>query len=274
MSSKPLVVITGASGGIGAELATLHAVDGWDVVMVNRSTERSLPIIDGIAAEVPGSSVEVVEADLSDHDSITDAAAALRERGHIDRFINNAGVLVGERIMSGHGVEMHAQVNTLAPYLFGRLLQPVMEGGMVALVTTSGISRAKALAVDELADPTTFTKLFGPYVQSKLAATVIMDAFARQYPDTTFRSVEPGAVKTAMTSGDGMPRWLVPIRNLFFSSPEKGARKLYDALNATGDEYPNGVYVQAGKPRPLPADANDTVVRDALLAWCREATGV
>ncbi|MEM9564502.1 MAG: SDR family NAD(P)-dependent oxidoreductase [Actinomycetota bacterium] len=274
MSSKPLVVITGASGGIGAALATRHAADGWDIVMVNRSVARSRSVVDGITAQVPDASIEVVEADLADHDSITAAAGTLRERGHIDRFINNAGVLLGERMTSGHGVEMHVQVNTLAPYLFGRLLHPVMEGGTMALVSTSGISRAKALVVDELADPPTFTKLFGPYVQSKLAATTIMNAFARQYPATTFRSVEPGAVKTPMTSGDGMPRWLVPIRNLVFASPEKGAGKLYDAINATGPDYPNGTYVQGGKPRPLPADAGDPAVQDALLAWCNEVTGV
>ncbi len=274
MSSNPLVVITGASSGIGAALARLHADDGWDVVMVNRSMERSRPVVDGIIAEAPGSSVEVVEADLADHDSITAAATTLRQRGQIDRFVNNAGVLMGERVSSRHGVEMHAQVNTLAPYLFGRLLHPVIEGGTMALVTTGGISQAKSLAVDELADPPTFKKLFGPYVQSKLAATAIMNAFAHQYPAITFRSVEPGAVKTPMTRGAGMPRWLVPIRNLFFASPEKGARKVYDGIGATGPDYPNGTYVQGGKPRPLPAGASDPAVEDALLAWCRETTGV
>lgn len=272
MSSNPLVVITGASGDIGAALAELHAVDGWDVVMVNRSVERSRPVVDAIVGRVPGASVEVVAADLADHDSITEAAATLQARGHIDRFINNAGVLLGERVTSAHGIEMHAQVNTLAPYLFGRLLRPVMDGGTVALVSTSGIDRAKAVAVDELADPPTFKKLFGPYVQSKLAATAIMSAFAREHPTTTYRSVEPGAVKTSMTSGDGMPRWLVPIRNLFFSSPEQGARKLYDSIAATG--HPNGAYLRSGKLRPLPADAGDPAVQATLLEWCREATGV
>ncbi|MEM9745924.1 MAG: SDR family NAD(P)-dependent oxidoreductase [Actinomycetota bacterium] len=269
-----LVVITGASSGIGAALATLHAADGWTVVMVNRSVERSQPVIDTITREVPGASVDVVQADLADHDSITTAATSLRERGHIDRFVNNAGVLMGERVDSKHGVEMSAQVNTLAPYLFGRLLSPVMEGGTYALVTTGGISRAKTLNVDELADPPTFKKLFGPYVQSKTAATAIMSAFAREYPGVTFRSVEPGAVKTPMTSGDGMPGWLVPLRNLFFSTPEKGAKKVYDAINATGPAFPNGTYVQGGKPRELPSVASDPAVQDALLAWGREMTGV
>ncbi|MEM7342114.1 MAG: SDR family NAD(P)-dependent oxidoreductase [Actinomycetota bacterium] len=274
MSSNPLVAITGASSGIGAALAALHAADGWDVIMVNRSVERSQPVVDQITAAAPDVRVDVVQADLADHASIQRAADQLGERGRLDRFVNNAGVLMGEKVMSDHGVEMHAQVNTLAPYLFGRLLAPAMEGGTVALVSTGGISQAKTLAVDELQDPATFKKLFGPYVQSKLAATAIMDAFAREYPEVTFRSTEPGAVKTPMTSGDGMPGWLVPLRNLFFASPEKGARKVYDAINATGAAFPSGVYVQGGKPKALPADAGDPAVQDALLAWCREATGV
>lgn len=269
-----LVVITGASSGIGAALAKLHASDGWHVVMINRSVVRSQPVIDGIVGEVPGASIEVIEADLADHDSIAKAADAVRELGHVDRFVNNAGVLLGDKVVSEHGVEMHAQVNALAPYLFGRLLHPVMEGGTFAVVTSNGIRRATTLAVDELADPPNFKKLTGPYVQSKLAATAIMSAFARDYPSITFRSVEPGAVKTPMTSGEGMPRWLVPVRNLFFASPEKGARRLYDALNATGAGLANGAFVLNGKPRPVPGDAADPSVQDALLSWCRDVTGV
>ncbi|MEM8618831.1 MAG: SDR family NAD(P)-dependent oxidoreductase [Actinomycetota bacterium] len=271
MNSARTVAITGASSGIGAALARLHAVDGWNVVMVNRSVERSQPVIDGIRADHPDASIDVVQADVADHESIGAAATELRDRGQLDRFINNAGVLMGEKVMSAHDVEMHAQVNTLAPYLFGRFLSPVMEGGLMATVSTSGIANAKSLELDQLADPDTFKKLFGSYVQSKLAATALMNAFVDEYPGVNYRSVEPGAVKTPMTSGDGMPRWLVPIRNLVFATPEKGAAKLYDALNG---DYPNGAYVQKGTARPFPAGVDDPAAQEALLAWCRDHTGV
>ncbi|MEM8902384.1 MAG: SDR family NAD(P)-dependent oxidoreductase [Actinomycetota bacterium] len=263
-------MITGASSGIGAALAEMHARDGWDVVMVNRSAESSRPAVEQIVSTHPDVDVDVVEADLADHDAIARAAEELRSLGSVDRFVNNAGVLLGERVMSRHGVEMHAQVNTLAPYLFGRLVAPSMTGGLMAVITTSGIDRAKTLAVDELADPPTFKKLFGPYVQSKLAASALMPALAREYPEVTFRSAEPGAVKTPMTSGDGMPGWLVPIRNLFFSTPEKGAERIYEALDA---EAPNGSYMRKGKPRAVPGDAGSQAVQEALVEWCRATTG-
>ncbi len=268
------MVITGANSGIGAELAVLHARHGDDIIMVNRSIERSRVVVERIENESPTVRVEVVQADLDDHDSIAAASAQLRERGHIDLFYNNAGVLLGEIKKSKHGIEMHAEVNTVAPYLFARHLHSVLEGGTVLTVSTGGINNTGNLRVDDLASPTKFKKLVGPYSQSKLAAAALMSAFANEYPATMFRSGEPGAVKTPMTSGEGMPKLLVPIRNLMFSTPDKGAARLHDA--ATNPKYstPNGAFVLKGKIKPLPGGAGDLAVQAALLAWCRDVTGI
>ena len=274
MSDRRLAVITGASSGIGAELAALHAREGWDVVMVNRSAERSRPVIDEIRSESPAASIDVVTADLADHDSIATAAAALDERGPIDLFYNNAGVLLAGIEMSKYGIEMHAQVNTIAPYLFTMLLQPALKGSTVLTVSTSAINNTGPLRVDELAHPPTFKKLLGPYAQSKLAASTLMAAFAPQYPDTTFRSGEPGAVKTKMTTGDAMPKLLVPARNLFFSTPAKAAARVHDAATNTDFDTVDGAFIQKGKVKALPASATDPDVQQALLHWCREVTGV
>lgn len=274
MSDHSLAVITGASSGIGAELAALHARRGWDVVMVNRSVERSQPVLDKIRAESPDVSIDVVQADLADHDSIAAASSGLVERGHIDVFYNNAGVLLGGIEKSKYGVEMHAQVNTIAPYLFGRLLAPVLDGATVLTVSTGAINNTGELRVAELADPPSFKKLVGPYAQSKLAASALMAAFAKEYPATIFRTGEPGAVKTKMTTGDAMPRLLVPVRNLFFSTPDKAAERIYDtAINPALDGV-NGAFVMKGKIKQLPKSALDPEVQSELLAWCHEVTGV
>ncbi len=274
MTGRRVAAITGASGGIGSELAALHARLGWDVLMVNRSVERSRPVVDRIREEYPGVEVDVIQADLADHDSIEAAAGRLNQFQHIDIFYNNAGVLLGEHVDSKYGVEMHAQVNTIAPYLFGRLLQPSLAGSTMLTVSTGGISQPKTLSVKELAEPSEFKKLVGPYFHSKLAAAALMDAFAQEYPDTIFVSVEPGAVKTEMTSGEGMPRLLVPVRNLFFSSPEKAARRIYDGAVDPGLAGHSGAFTKKGKIREVPAAAADPAVQAELLAWCRETTGV
>lgn len=274
MTGRRTAVITGASSGIGAELAALHARNGWDVVMINRSAERSQPVIDKITAESPDVSIDVITADLADHDSITAAATELNERGHIDLFYNNAGVLLAGIEKSKHGIEMHAQVNTIAPYLFGRLLQPVVEGATVLTVSTGAVNNTGDLRVGELANPPSFKKLVGPYAQSKLAASALMVAFAEQYPATTFRTAEPGAVKTKMTTGDAMPKLLVPIRNLLFSTPDKAAKRLHDAATDPAFDAVNGAFIIKGKVQALPANATDRAVQTELLDWCRDATGV
>ncbi len=274
MKPDQRVVITGANSGIGAELAVLHAKRGDDIVMVNRSVERSRPVIDRIEHESPTVRVDVVRADLDDHDSIVAASQQLRGRGPIDIFYNNAGVLLGKPEMSRHGIEMHAEVNTVAPYLFVRLLHDVLKGGTVLTVSTGAVDNTGELDVAGLASPRTFKRLIGPYAQSKLAATALMAAFAREYPTIGFRTGEPGAVKTPMTAGEGMPKLLIPIRNLMFSAPDKAAARLHDV--ATNPEYahPNGAFVLKGKIKALPGGAADPDVQASLLAWCHDVTGV
>jgi NAD(P)-dependent dehydrogenase (short-subunit alcohol dehydrogenase family) len=273
-SERPVVAITGASSGVGAALAALHAREGWDVIMINRSVTRSAEAVQRIHDESPDAAVEVVEADLADLDSITAAADTLRERGHIDLFYNNAGVLVGTPTSTPHGVELSAQVHIVAPYLLTRLLHRSLVGSTVVTVVTGGVMQAKPLVASELSAPPTFARLIGPYTQTKLGATALMAAFAREYPGTTFRSVEPGAVKTPMTRGEGMPPWLKPIRNLFFSSPEKAALRVYEDATNPLFASANGALVLNRKLKTLPHNSGDPEVQAELLAWCTAITGV
>lgn len=92
-------------------------------------------------------------------------------------------------------IELHAQVNVLAPYLRTRLLAPSLTASTVVGVSTGGIFRAGPLRVDQLADPAEVRKLT-TYAHSKLAAAALLHAFAGREGATTFTSADPGAVKT------------------------------------------------------------------------------
>ena len=65
-------------------------------------------------------------------------------------------------------------------------------------------------------------------------------------------NVTPGPNKTKMTSGSGMPMWLLPIRNLFFSKPTKGASFLYDATFNEKFVDQTGVFIQKNKIYSFP----------------------
>jgi short-subunit dehydrogenase len=85
------VLITGASSGIGRELARLFASDGADLVLIARSEGRLRELADELAAKY-GAVAQVVPADLSRAASPGEIAQALTQRHiEVDVLVNNAG---------------------------------------------------------------------------------------------------------------------------------------------------------------------------------------
>jgi short-subunit dehydrogenase len=90
-SSRPIALVTGASSGIGLELATAAAADGHDVVLVARRADRLESIAKGLEQEY-GIRATVLAADLSDPDSPGWLVTELERRSlAIDVLVNNAG---------------------------------------------------------------------------------------------------------------------------------------------------------------------------------------
>ena len=65
------------------------------------------------------------------------------------------------------------------------------------------------------------------------------------------RHVNPGANRTGMTSGEGMPWWLVPLRPLLFSAPTKGATLLYQAAFDESHGRATGQYFDEKRVREV-----------------------
>ena len=90
-TTRPVVVLTGASSGIGHATALAFAKDGADLVLAARGREA----LDTVAAECKsaGAQVLVVPTDVADADAVKALAAAAIERfGGIDVWVNNAGI--------------------------------------------------------------------------------------------------------------------------------------------------------------------------------------
>lgn len=83
MSAMPRALVTGASSGIGLELARLLAADGYHVILAARSTGR----LEALAAELPDASV--VTADLGTPDGV---ATLIEAAPDLDVLVNNAGL--------------------------------------------------------------------------------------------------------------------------------------------------------------------------------------
>jgi short-subunit dehydrogenase len=79
---KPVVLITGASSGIGRSIAGVFAANGFDVFGTSRNPHRTEPIL----------GVELIALDVTDAASVTAAVTTVVQRaGRIDILVNNAG---------------------------------------------------------------------------------------------------------------------------------------------------------------------------------------
>ena len=96
------ILITGASSGLGAEMARQFADRGYDLALCARRTERLEELRADLLDRHPGRRIEVRALDVNDHDRVfevfRDFAATL---GHLDRIVINAGVGTGAPLGTG-----------------------------------------------------------------------------------------------------------------------------------------------------------------------------
>ncbi|HEX3952339.1 MAG TPA: SDR family oxidoreductase [Stellaceae bacterium] len=128
-STRPLALVTGASGGIGADLARELAQHGHDLVLAARSVEP----MQALAAELQatGATATIIPADLSQPDAAAALIDDIAQRGlTIDVLVNNAGLGVAGRFDRNDPgrIDEILQVNIVALTELTRLVVP----GMVA----------------------------------------------------------------------------------------------------------------------------------------------
>lgn len=251
---QKVALITGANSGVGLELTKKMLSEGWQVAALIRSDFARDEAI--IAQAIASKQLRTYTADLSDFTELRNALDEIKQREtHIDVLFNNAGISLGQMRDSRQGREIHFEVNTVAPYIILMELKAlILQGSLKLVVNTSSnaLLFLKQFDVNSLEKPVTFKKLFGPYATSKLALSLWTQEIAASLLEEgiQIRSVCPGANKTAMTKSGGMPLFLIPIRNLFFSHPSHGASRLYDAAFGKSADL-NGVFLNKGKITPL-----------------------
>ena len=281
MSSRKTAVVTGTTSGIGTDLAVLLARRGYDLALVNRSAERTRPVVDRIRGTAPDTAVAVYQADLADQAQVRAVADEVRAaHPAVHALFNNAGVLLKDTRRTDAGREMHLAVNVLAPYLLTVLLRPTLaagaeEGGRAVVVTPSSNAVFMTHRFDPAAlDDPSRTGIFGAYAQSKLAVSVLTRALAPDFAQdgVDLYAVDPGGTRTAMTASDAAPffvRWMQSL----LPGPEKGAANLLAPLD---ESYRGrtGLMISGGKERRIPKGGGTAESAAAVLALCRDLTGV
>jgi short-subunit dehydrogenase len=213
---KPVAVITGASSGIGAEIARLLAQKGRLCVLVARREDR----LRALADELEG---EYEVCDVSDRDAVErTAASVLARHPRISLLVNNAGVPARTTFLEGDP-EPSLRTNYLGGVWCLRAFLPGLESAapadVVNIVSVAGM----------VAFPPS-----GPYSASKHAQLAFSRATAAQLRDRRIRvhTVKPGFVET-----EGFPQvWLPRAAQRLVVGPEQIAKHVVRSLERGGGE--------------------------------------
>ncbi|MBG7027199.1 MULTISPECIES: SDR family NAD(P)-dependent oxidoreductase [Pseudomonas aeruginosa group] len=139
------VLVTGASSGIGAHLATVAAQSGARVVLAARRVERLAHLAEDIAAQ--GGSALAVPLDVTCRDSVEAAYNAAEEAfGVVDVVLNNAGIGNGQRVLEVSEEDWRAMLATnldgvwrVAQCAAQRLVRAGAPGSIVNIASILGL---------------------------------------------------------------------------------------------------------------------------------------
>lgn len=194
-------LVTGATRGIGREVAAALAEQGARVVV----TARSLTAAEELAAQLGGDAI-AVELDVTDPTSVRAAARRVEElAGGIDVLVNNAGILPEATAQAGEIVDVDLFEQTYATNVFGAVsvvqaFLPQLRrspAGRIVNVTTTMASLA-----DQTNPESPYYGMVVPaYQSSKAALNNVTIALAKSLADTPIKvtSVCPGFVQTDLT---------------------------------------------------------------------------
>ncbi len=237
--TRPVAVITGASRGLGLELARYLADAGWRLVLTARGAEdleKAVAEIDACAA------VTALAGSVVDDDHRAELAHAAAQLGGADLLINNASTLAGYDLEGAPmptlaqfplvGLLETFEVNVLGPLALAQLLLPQLRLKHGRIINISSDA-----AVEPYGG-------WGGYGASKAALDHASAILAQEEPDVTVWSVDPGDMRTRMhaeafpgedISDRPLPATVVPaFRRLLDENPASGRYLASDLLKEEG----------------------------------------
>jgi 3-oxoacyl-[acyl-carrier protein] reductase len=202
-----VIVVTGASRGLGEAMAIGYAREGAAVVLASR-TVSDLESVAGACKEAGASSVSVVPTDITDESQVQRLVdQTIAAQGRIDVFVANAGTSYANltdkryRELISYDLDVARQlfeINVLGTWLCMKSALPVMKQGSSFIAIGSETGRALYPGA-------------GMYAITKAAIDAMSTLVARESAQNGVRVnvLSPGGmVDTQLFGPDKMPEWL------------------------------------------------------------------
>ena len=266
-----VVLITGATAGIGRTTARELADTGAHVVLVARNREKAETTRDWIAGETGNNSVEFITGDLSVQSEVRSIARQVASRfDGLDVLVNNAGAFFQRRAESADGIEMTFALNHLAPFLLTNLLlEALKRKSLSRVVTVSSDAHLRASMTFSDLEGRARYRGWGAYGQSKLANLLFTYELARrlQGSGVTANALHPGFVASEFgkNNGPGMRLAMSIAHRLGAISVDEGARtSVYLAASRDVQGMTGKYFVKCREAESAPASHDSSAM---LRLW-------
>lgn len=186
--SNKVVVIMGASSGMGAAISRRLAKDGAKLVIAARRLDR----LETIQSEFPEGQVLIKQADVTKYDEVQAVVDLTIEKfGRIDVMDNNAGIMPGSPIVEGKRDEWQQMIDTN--------ITGVLNGIAAVLPQMVAQKSGHIIATDSVAGHVIFPN-YAVYSGTKFAVRAIMDGLRQEQAENNIKTtiVSPGSTETEL----------------------------------------------------------------------------
>jgi len=230
-----IVLITGATGGIGRATAIALAKQDFKVVIHGRNRQKTAQVCEEIKTATGNDKTDMIVANLFSLKDVQNMANTFKQNyNRLDVLINNAGGIMGkDRETTTDGLEKTIAINLLAPFLLTKLLLDLLknsnDGRIINVSSNSHKLNAKPdlndLSLEKGYNPLRAygnAKLFLIWITQHLSQTLNQQGIK----SITANTVHPGAVATnfGVESNLGaLLNFMAKLARPLFKTPEQGA---------------------------------------------------
>ena len=274
----PVIVLTGATSGLGRLAALRLAEQGAHLVLPARNREKAAETVALIRQHSPAAIVETPIADLSLMDEVRSLGREIADtHARVDVLINNAGLHAFDARTTADGYPEMVAVNYFAPWLLTHELGPALQAAPTARVVTVASEASRRHGTLRLPDDLTATPGFTArgssehYGKSKLLDIMFTKELARRNIDTdvTALCLDPGFNVTGLgrevLGAATIERILKTLR---IGDPDKGADLIVRLATHPDYQDRNGEYWTVRGPRaiqPVPPGNEPELQRELWL---------
>jgi NAD(P)-dependent dehydrogenase (short-subunit alcohol dehydrogenase family) len=274
---KPLpeqvILVTGATDGLGRGVATALAAEGATLLLHGRSRERLDAVVEEIGAETGNANLRPHLADLASLEEVRRLAGEIvTHESRLDALVNNAGIGTtlpgdGERMVSADGHELRFAVNYLSGFLLTHLLAELLAASAPARIVNVSSAGQAPIDFDDVMLEHGYSGTRA-YAQSKLAQVMFTIDLAEELHDR-------GVTVNCLHPATYMPtKMVLHARGEGVSSLEDGVRATVRLVASPDLEGVTGRYFNGEVESDPHPQAHDAAARAELRRISNELSGL